>query len=104
MSTLRAAHPYTATDAARGVTTESLRVWQDTRDGFSTFVRAAVCSPIGAAGPAYADSPAGPIHPTMVLVDDLGRSLALNGLTCGYSGTGAARRRAGPGRGGAAGR
>ena len=65
MSTLRVAHPYTATDSGIGVTADSLRVWQDTRARFSNFVRAPVCSPTGAAGPAYADSAAQSIHPTM---------------------------------------
>ena len=95
MSTLRAIHPYTATDPGSDVPADRLRVWQNTRARLATFVSAVVCSPTEAAGPAYADSDAWdprpeaqaqaelrvespttlndeePIHPTMVLVDDL---------------------------------
>jgi hypothetical protein len=86
--TLRADHPYTATDPASGVTADSLRAWREHRPMFSKFVRADLAVVGDQAGPPYADSGSGPVHPTLVFIDDCGRTLALNGTACGFEGEG----------------
>lgn len=85
---LRAVHPYTATDPASGITADSLRAWREHRRLFSTFIRADLATATGQAGPAYADSGSGPVHPTLVLTDAEGRRLALNGTPGGFCGEG----------------
>ena len=84
-----ASGPYTATDAGAGITTDSLHAWQSHRAEFGTFVRADVTGVAGSAGSPYTGRPgAAPVTPNLVLTDDSGRQLALNGTPCGFDGEG----------------
>lgn len=88
MSTLLAGHPYTATDDAAGVTSDSLAAWQRHRSRFGSFIRADLAQPFARIGPAYAEAGGALIHPTLILTDEHGNTLALNGVGCGYHGEG----------------
>lgn len=91
---------YTATDDGLGYTADSLRTRQEQRGRFGTFVRAEVSGVADAAGPPYPDRNGRAAHPTLVLVDELGRSLALNGTPAGSDCEGrAAPHRSWPARG-----
>ena len=84
-----ASGPYTATDGGTGITADSLQAWQDHRGEFGTFVRADVADVAGSAGPPYIGRPgAALVAPSLVLTDDRGRQLALNGTPCGFDGEG----------------
>lgn len=84
-----ASEPYTATDAGAGITTDRLQAWQNHRAESGTFVHADATGVAGSAGPPYTDRPgAGPVTPNLVLTDDSGRQLALNGTPCGFDGEG----------------
>ena len=80
--------PYTATDDGCGVTESSLATWAGTRAMFGAFVEVRLGTVTEAQGPAYLSVGQTPVFPTMVLVDAAGRTLALNGVTCGFEGTG----------------
>jgi hypothetical protein len=55
---------------------------------FGVFVEARLGTVTEAQGPAYLSVGETPVFPTMVLVDAAGRTLGLNGVTCGFEGTG----------------
>lgn len=88
MASLLTTHPYTATDDAAGATAASLATWRVTRAMFSTFVGAEYSAQPGRFGSAYARYGRELVYPTLVLTDDQGRSLALNGVSFGYEGQG----------------
>ena len=79
---------YTATDDGGGVTESSLATWAGTRAMFGVFVEVRLGAVTEAQGPAYESVGRATVFPTMVLVDAGGRTLALNGVTCGFEGTG----------------
>lgn len=80
---------YTATDSGAGVTRDSLQAWQSRRSEFGTFLRADVADVVGSAGLSYSGQPgAALVAPSLVLTDDAGRRLALNGTPCGFDGEG----------------
>ena len=79
---------YTATDDGAGVTESSLATWAGTRPLFGAFVEVRLGAVTEAQGTAYESVGKTPVFPTMVLVDAGGRTLALNGVTCGFEGTG----------------
>lgn len=82
------ANPYTATDSGLGVTESSLTTWRQTRGLFGRFVEVRLGPVHESQGSAYATDDGRVVTPTMVLVDESGRALALNGVTCGFQGTG----------------
>ena len=83
------ANPYAATDDGRGVTASSTETWKGTRAMFGRFVEVRLGGPQEAQGWAYGRSSAGmQVFPSMTLTDASGRVLALNGVTCGFDGTG----------------
>lgn len=79
---------YTATDDGLGVTEDSVRAWVNKRTRRGVFVHAEVCGVADAAGPDYPDWDGRPTPPTLVLTDEQGRSLALNGTPGGFDGSG----------------
>ena len=83
------ANPYAATDDGCGVTASSIETWKGTRAMFGRFVEVRLGQPQDAQGCAYGCSAAGvQVFPSMTLTDGSGRVLALNGVTCGFEGTG----------------
>ncbi len=70
------------------MTDDSVQAWVNQRTRFGVFVRAEVCGVADAAGPDYPDWNGRPTPPTMVLTDERGRRLALNGTPCGFDGVG----------------
>ena len=83
------ANPYAATDDGCGVTASSIETWKGTRAMFGRFVEVRLGGPQEAQGWAYGRSSAGmQVFPSMTLTDASGRVLALNGVTCGFDGTG----------------
>lgn len=83
------ANPYTATDDGCGVTASSIETWKGTRAMFGRFVEVWLGWPQEAQGWAYGRSSLGmQVLPSMTLTDASGRVLALNGVTCGFDGTG----------------
>ncbi len=55
---------------------------------FGVFVEVRLGAVTEAQGPAYESAGKSRVFPTMVLVDVAGRTLALNGVACGFEGTG----------------
>ena len=89
MATLLSSHPYTATDAGTGVTADSLAAWDLTRPRFSQFVSADLAWPADGHGEPYAQTGDDVlVFPSLILTDTQGRTLALNGVACGYRGEG----------------
>ena len=83
------ANPYAATDDGCGVTASSIETWKGTRAMFGRFVEVRLGGPQEAQGWAYGRSSSGmQVFPSMTLTDASGRVLALNGVTCGFDGTG----------------